>query len=145
MVGEVALLGHKPPRALTMKVQRLSAPLPSGATGATQPYPMASQALGTPAAADPPLPLLSPAPAEEQRQDDDEGDGEDSPALAEGGAAAAAPGAAAGGEADSTALCGMAWACWGKLCLADESLAKGAVPLFVQVIRWASSPPRSAL
>jgi hypothetical protein len=42
-------------------------------------------------------------------------------------------GAAAAGVVAGHAVPGQAWVCLGKMCLADEAMAKKCLPLFVQV------------
>lgn len=95
-VGQVALLGVKPPQGLVVKVQALTAS--SGtqhAVGSTQ------YAVGS--------------------------------ATQQGPSQLESAEAVGGGGDGVSGLCGAAWVCLGKLCLTDETLAKKAVPLYVQV------------
>ncbi len=111
-LGEIALLGVKIPAAIVIKVQSLTSP--ELTQSLTQPTTAPSTQPATQAGAE-------DAPPEQTQA----ADGAEGAAGAAGGDAAAAR---AAGD-----VCGVAWACLGKLCMADESLAKKAVPLFVQV------------
>lgn len=114
-VGEVALLGVRPPQALVIKVQSLTAAGASSA--ATDTHTAAAAAamgvgsggcMSVGATQSQSQSLLPPLPTQ----------------LAEG---------VASGSGGGSELQGGAWLCLGKLCVMDEALAKKAVPLFVQV------------